>query len=129
MSQSDDSRRTLRIRRLVRGVLGFKVDGALHADDYRQVLLPAVEAAIQRGEKVRIVLVFEGFDRLSGGALWQDLKLGVEHLTHWERIALVTDIDWMIHLTALFGWMTPGELKRFPLAEREAAIAWVAAGD
>jgi hypothetical protein len=58
------------------GVLGFKVDGALHADDYRQVLLPAVEAAIQRGEKVRIVLVFEGFDGLSGGALWQDLKLG-----------------------------------------------------
>jgi hypothetical protein len=35
----------------------------------------------------------------------------------------------MIHLTALFGWMTPGELKRFPLPERDAAIAWAAAGD
>jgi SpoIIAA-like len=52
----------------------------------------------------------------------------VEHLTHWERIALVTDIDWMVQLTALFGWMTPGELKHFPLAERQAAIAWAAAG-
>jgi SpoIIAA-like len=52
----------------------------------------------------------------------------VEHLTHWERIALVTDIDWMVQLTALFGWMTPGELKHFPLAEREVAIAWAAAG-
>jgi hypothetical protein len=114
--------------RLPPGVLGFEVTGALHADDYRDVLLPAVEAAIQRGEKVRIVLVFEGFDGLSGGALWQDLKLGVEHLTHWERIALVTDIDWMIQLTALFGWMTPGELKHFPMAEREAAIAWAVAG-
>jgi hypothetical protein len=109
------------------GVLGFEVNDALHADDYRDVLLPAVEGIIQRGEKVRIVLVFQRFDGLSGGALWQDLKLGVEHLTHWERIALVTDIDWMAHLTALFGWMTPGELKRFPLAEREAAIAWAAA--
>jgi hypothetical protein len=111
------------------GVLGFEAKGALHADDYRKVLLPAVEAAIQRGEKVRIVLVFERFDGLSGGALWQDLKVGVGHLTSWERIALVTDIDWMIRLTALFGWMTPGELKRFPLAERDAAIAWAAAGD
>lgn len=109
------------------GVLGFEVHGELHADDYRQVLLPAIEAAIQQGEKVRIVLVFERFDGLSGGALWQDLKLGVEHLTHWERIALVTDLDWMIQLTALFGWMTPGELKRFPLAERDVAIAWAAA--
>jgi hypothetical protein len=110
-------------------VLGFDVNGALHADDYRQVLLPAVEAAIQQGEKIRIVLVFEHYDGLSGRALGQDLKLGVEHLTHWQRIALVTDIDWMTHLTALFGWMTPGELKHFPLAEREAAIAWAATGD
>jgi hypothetical protein len=38
----------------------------------------------------------------------------------------VTDLDWMITVTSLFGWMTPGELKRFPLAERDAAIAWAA---
>ena len=111
------------------GVLGFEVNGELHADDYRNVLVPAVEAATRAGERIRIVLVFERFDGLSGGALWQDLKMGVEHLTHWDRIALVTDIDWMIQLTALFGWMTPGELKHFPLAEREAAIAWAAAAD
>jgi hypothetical protein len=35
----------------------------------------------------------------------------------------------MVRLTALFGWMTPGELRQFPLAEREAAIAWAAARD
>ena len=61
--------------------------------------------------------------------MWQDLKLGAEHLTNWKRIALVTDIDWMVHLTSLFGWMTPGELKHFLLADREAAIAQAAAGD
>jgi stage II sporulation SpoAA-like protein len=110
------------------GVLGFEISGELHADDYRDTLLPAIEVVLDRGEKVRIVLVFEDFAGLSGGALWQDLRLGVEHLTGWERIALVTDIDWMVQLTALFGWMTPGDLKRFPLAEREAAIAWAAAG-
>jgi SpoIIAA-like len=38
----------------------------------------------------------------------------------------VTDIDWMRHLTELFGWMTPGEVKVFPLAQRGAAIAWAA---
>jgi hypothetical protein len=26
----------------------------------------------------------------------------------------------------MFGWMTPGEVKTFPLAERDAAIRWVA---
>ena len=111
------------------GVLGFEIDGELHADDYQNVLLPAVQAAIRRGERIRIVLVFERFEGLSGGALWSDVKMGVEDLTRWERIALVTDIDWMVRLTALFGWMTPGELRQFPLAEREAATTWAAARD
>jgi hypothetical protein len=26
----------------------------------------------------------------------------------------------------LFGWMTPGDPERFPVAEREQAIAWAA---
>jgi len=111
------------------GVLGFEVEGELHADDYRDVLLPAIDAVIQRGEKIRIVLVFKSLDGLSGGALWQDLKMGAGHLTSWKRIALVTDIDWMRRLTDAFGWMTPGDLKHFPLAEREQAIAWAAADD
>src|SRR5215510_2644418 len=111
------------------GVLGFEIKGDIHADDYRNVLLPAVEAALQHGEKLRIVLGFERFDGMSGGALWQDMKMGFSHLGDWKRIALVTDIDWMIRMAALFGWMVPGELKHFPLAERDAAIAWAAAGD
>ena len=67
------------------------------------------------------------FGGLSVGTGWQDVELGVEHLTHWKKIALVTDVEWMIHLVRLFGWMTPGELRHFPLDERDAAIAWAAA--
>jgi hypothetical protein len=40
----------------------------------------------------------------------------------------VTDVEWMRHATSLFGWMTPGDLKTFTIAERDAAVAW-AAGD
>ena len=75
-----------------------------------------------------MVLVFPRWEGMSSGAGWQDLKMGFENLRRWKRIALVTDLDWMITVTSLFGWMTPGELKRFPIAERDAAIAW-AAGD
>jgi hypothetical protein len=108
------------------GVVGFEAKGELSASDYTQVLLPAVDETIASGNDVRIVLVFERFDGASGGAMWQDLKMGIEHFTHWKRIALVTDIDWMKQLTSLFGWMTPGELRHFPIAERAAAIMWAA---
>jgi SpoIIAA-like len=109
------------------GVIGFETAGKLHAEDYRDVLLPALKRAATDGD-IRCVIVISDFGGLSTGALWEDLKMGVEHLRAWKRIALVTDIEWMNHMTALFGWMTPGEVKHFPLAERAAAITW-AAGD
>jgi hypothetical protein len=108
------------------GVIGFEADGEIRADDYRDVLVPAVEGEVGAGRDIRIVLVFPAWDGVSGGAAWQDLRLGVGHLARWKRIALVTDVEWMAHLTRLFGWMTPGEMKQFPLAERDAAIAWAA---
>jgi hypothetical protein len=109
-----------------RASCGFEVTGKLQAEDYRDVVLPALERAAASGE-VRFVIVIPEFGGMSGGALWQDLKVGIDHLRAWKRIALVTDISWMENLTALFGWMTPGEVRHFPLGKRDEAIAWTAA--
>ena len=110
---------------LPEGVIGFEASGKIRAEDYRDVVLPALEQAAAAGE-VRFVIVMRDFEGMSGGAVWQDLKVGIEHFRAWKRIALVTDIAWMRDLTSLFGWMTPGEVKTFPLAQREAAIEWAA---
>lgn len=111
------------------GVIGFEAHGELHADDYREVLLPAIDGEIAAGREVRVVLVFPAWDGVSAGAVGEDLKMGLEHLSRWKRIALVTDVEWMVHATHLFGWMTPGEMRTFPLAERAAAAAWAAGDD
>lgn len=107
------------------GVQGFEVTGTIRAEDYRDVVLPALERAAAGGE-VRFVVVIPEFDGMSGGALWQDLKVGIEHFRVWKRIALVTDIEWMNRMTSMFGWMTPGEVRHFPLAQRDDAITWAA---
>ena len=110
---------------LPQGVIGFEATGTLSAEDYRDVILPALERASASGE-VRFVIVIPELHGMSGGALWQDLKMGIEHLRAWKRIALVTDIEWMNLMTTLFGWMTPGEVRHFPLAQRNKAITWAA---
>jgi len=107
------------------GVIGFEASGKLEADDYRTVILPALVRAAETGD-VRFLIVYRDFQGMSGGALWEDLKVGVEHLSAWKRIALVTDIEWMRHLTALFGWMTPGETRAFSIDQQAEAISWVA---
>lgn len=107
-------------------VIGFEVSGKVQAEDFRDVVLPAFEKAAKTGE-YRAVIVIPEFEGMSGSALWQDLKIGIPHLRGWKRIALVTDIDWITHVTQLFGWMTPGDVKLFALSQRADAIDWVAA--
>jgi hypothetical protein len=67
---------------------------------------------------------------MEAGALWADTKLGVDmgirHRGDWERSAIVTDIAWMVHAMKVFGWMVPGETRVYPVAELDAAKAWVA---
>jgi SpoIIAA-like len=105
------------------GVVGFEVDGKVEAADYTEVVARVLKPAFASGE-VRCVIVMKGFEGMSGSALWADLKVGMGHMRGWKRIALVTDIGWATHLTDLFGWLTPGEVKTFPLAKRQDAVAW-----
>lgn len=107
------------------GVIGFEAVGEIHADDYRNTLIPALEAS---DGPVRLVYVLGNrFTGYSSGAGWQDAKLGLNHHGRWHRAAIVTDADWVRHMGTVFGWMVPGEFQVFPLAQRAAAIAWAAA--
>jgi hypothetical protein len=105
------------------GVIGFETEGEVRAEDYRDVLIPAVEKA---ATPLRAVVVIPKWDGMSGGALWEDMKLGLHTVRDLKRLALVTDIEWMGHALSLFGWLTPGEMNRFALADRDAAATWAA---
>ena len=117
-----------RIEGAPNGVLAFKAVGEVHSDDYEQVLDPAVQAVIDAGDKVRLVYVLgDELEGISSGAAWEDTKLGMGHLTSWERMAVVTDRDWIEHTVKLFGWMVPGKVKVFSTEELPDAMAWAAA--
>jgi SpoIIAA-like len=79
---------------------------------------------------LRTLYLIEDLDEIEPGALWADAKLGfdagVRHHSAWERSAIVTDIDWMARASRMFLWMIPGEARVYPVAELDAAKAWVA---
>ena len=67
-------------------VLGFRASGELTSDDYRDVLVPAVEAALQTRDKLRLLyLLGDDVTGFSPGAAWQDTKVGMTHPTRWEK--------------------------------------------
>jgi SpoIIAA-like len=112
------------------GTLGFRASGKITSDEYRQMMEP-IYAALERGEKLSIYFELgDDFDGLGSGALWQDVKaagsVGLKHRSSWQRMALVTDKDWVRHGASAFGWLAPGELRLFESSERDEARAWLA---
>jgi hypothetical protein len=113
------------------GTIGFRASGKLTAEDYREVLVPTLKAAVEAGE-VRMLFVLSDFEELEPRAWLEDAKTGLElgFLKHsaWKRSAIVSDAEWVKKAFRLFAWMTPGEVKVYELAEEAAARTWVAAG-
>jgi hypothetical protein len=107
------------------GVIGFEVSGTVRAEDYRDVVIPALERAARDGD-VRFVVEMPEFKGMTPSAMWQDLKVAAEHLRAMRRIAVVTDIEWVAQMTALFGWLIPSEMRTFPMAQRDDALKWIA---
>lgn len=110
------------------GVIGFEAVGEVEAADYENVLMPAIARSAEAGD-VRLVFVLgDRFTGYSPGAMKEDAGL-VAHARAWKRTAVVSDLGWVAHLASAFGWMVPGKFKHFRLAERDAAVAWVAQPD
>lgn len=115
------------LRGMPAGVLGLQAIDDVEEEDYRNVVVPAVEAAIAEHGKVRLVYVLgPEFDEYEGEAAWEDLKLGVRHPASFERIAIVTDARWAARTVRIFSVLLPGQARAFPVADLEAAKSWAA---
>ncbi len=110
------------------GVIGVEAKNEVTAEDYTSVLDPLIAKALESG-KVRLLYVvgpeLEGY---TGGAAWQDAKLGFEHFTSFERVAVVTDREGLEAAVKAVGWMMPGEVKVFGNDHRADAVTWLAGG-
>jgi SpoIIAA-like len=109
-------------------VVACAAKGQVTGEDYDRVLIPAVEAALAKHDKIRcyyeLGTAFAGMD---AGAAWRDFTVGIEHLTRWERVAVVTDVEWIGHAVNAFRFLMPGAVRVFPTAETAAARVWIAA--
>lgn len=119
-----------RLHNMPDGVVGFRIDGDVEQEDYTQVVVPALKAAVDSGQGLRTLYLIEDLDDIEDAALWEDTKLGydlvVQHRGDWKRTAIVTDIDWMARASRFFLWLFPGEARLFRVDDLQQAKAWVA---
>jgi hypothetical protein len=107
-------------------VLGFTAKGTVTESDYESVIIPEVEAMFSRRGKVRLLYhLGEEFSKIEASAAWDDARLGLKHLTGWERMAVVSDVEWIRWAVGIFGLAIPGHVRVFHNRDLIEAKRWI----
>jgi hypothetical protein len=105
-------------------LLGLKLSGKLHDEDYKQ-FVPGWEIITTAEGKLRLFLQFEDFHGWNMDATWDDFKLSPKHDSDFERIAIVGDRKWEKLMTRFAKPFIPATIEYFDRSEIAAAWAWL----
>jgi hypothetical protein len=111
---------------LPEGTLGFKISGDVTGSDYDSVLTPAIDKAIEKFDRIRLLVqVDPDFKGYSLDAIWDDTKLGLRHWNGFDRVAVVTDVGWMQMGVKAMAFMMPCPVQLFTHDELDDAKRWL----
>lgn len=118
------------IEGLPANMVGFTATGEITEVDFMKVVMPRVQEAIDKNEKLNYMLVLDTSIRnFTAGAWLKDAAMGIKHLFKWNRAAIVTDVEAIRTFTTGFSVLMPGEFRGFAHKDLQQAIAWVSGGD
>jgi hypothetical protein len=103
-------------------VVGIIAKGRVTNNDCDKILKPAMESTLKRHDKVR--LYYEIGCRFPGAA-WEDLRIGIEHIPQWERIAVVTDVGWVRHTVNALRFLMASDVRVFTSFQAPEGRAWI----
>jgi hypothetical protein len=109
-------------------VVGFRLCGKLHDEDYKQ-FVPKMETILTAEGKVRLFIQLEDFHGWDLHAAWDDFKFGLRHYSDFERIAMVGDRKWEKWTANFCKPFTKAKVKYFDKSETDAAWKWLEEDD
>jgi len=102
----------------------INVSGKLTEHDYDQLIERTNELVAHHG-KINMLVELSDFDGWTAGAAWEDLKYGMEHFSHIERMALIGESIWEKGMALFIKPFTSAEVRYFDRTDSKAAYNWV----
>jgi hypothetical protein len=111
------------------GTLGFEAVGEVDDDDVEKVLAPALRRWMAERGKIRLLYVLGSrLEEFEGDAVSENAEFLARHPTAFERVAVVSDEEWLAPAIKALSLLLPGEAKAFGVRELPAAKRWLAEG-
>ncbi|HEU0055365.1 MAG TPA: STAS/SEC14 domain-containing protein [Longimicrobium sp.] len=109
-------------------VVAYRVDGKVERGDIDEAFA-TMDRALAANASIRAYTEVVDFGGISLDALWEDLRLAIGRwsaLSKIDRVAVVTDLEWMKRLSVWEGKLFRGmEVRAFPLARQAEAREWI----
>jgi hypothetical protein len=110
------------------GALGIRATGKVTANDYLNVVFPAFEFYAKRTNSFKYLMLLEtDVSNFAIDAWLNDMVLGFQYFTKWNKVAIVSNQPGVITFTNTVGKLAPGEYKGFTLSQLVQAKEWLAA--
>jgi hypothetical protein len=118
-----------RMKEMPAGTIGFEAVGEVEDDDWEETVEPELRRAISDGQKIRLLyLIGPEVREVESDAVTADTSFRARHATSFERVAVVSDEDWIRPALRGLSFLLPGKAKGFPVRDLEAAKAWLSEG-
>jgi hypothetical protein len=112
------------------GTIGFEAIGEVEDDDWEHAVEPLLRQEIADGRKVRLLYLLGAEAReVEGDAMSADTGFRARHATSFERVAVVSDEDWIRPALGALSFLMPGKAKGFRVTDLDAAKTWLADGE
>jgi SpoIIAA-like len=109
------------------GTIGFEAVGEVEDDDWEETVEPVLRREIAEGRDVRLLYLIGGEAReVEGDAMSADTGFRVRHATSFERVAVVSDEDWIRPALRGLSFLLPGKARGFRVRDLAEAKAWLA---
>ena len=110
------------------GTIGFEAIGEVEDDDWEDAVEPLLRREIAEGRSVRLLYLLGPEARqVERDAMAADTGFRARHASSFERVAIVSDEDWMRPALRALSFLLPGKAKGFRVRELDAAKAWLTA--
>ena len=109
-----------------KNILIAKMSAQLTVQDYEEILIPKLDAIIaEYGKICAVIVVDETFTGWELGALWDDIKYGIQHRKDFKKIAVVGASHWLGKAAHLGGLLISGEIQTFNSDKLASALEWI----
>jgi hypothetical protein len=112
------------------GTIGFEAIGEVEDDDWEDAVEPVLRREMAEGEKIRLLYLIGPQARdIDKDAMTADTGFRARHATRFDRVAVVSDEDWLRPAMRVLSFLLPGKARAFPVHQLETAKTWLATGE